>query len=217
MGASENICHLLQSRVSNKSDGTATIRSPAEAAIARWNADLTIFTDGSLVSCFRQGGDAAVVMINGDPPRFVTLWSKGAAFTSSFEEECSAMELTIEWITVGQCIPSSHPQIITDRQSLCKALKVMDSALDPLRTKLVSCMCTVGIQWVPGHCGISGNELADQAANEARTVSGPRRPSTYKALIPVINQHVSGPPYRPKYEYVAETYSKMSRTRERTV
>ena len=79
--------------VSNKSDDPATIRSAAEAAIARWNSDLTIFTDGSAVSGFRQGGAAAVVMINDDPPRFETLWTKGAAFTSSFEKECSAMEL----------------------------------------------------------------------------------------------------------------------------
>ena len=86
--------------------------------------------------------------------------------------------------------------------------------MDPRRTKLASCICTFGIQWVPGHCGIPANELADQAANEDRTVSGPRRQSTYKALI---NQHVFVPPCHPKYEYVAEAYSKMSRTRERTV
>ena len=107
-----------------------------------------------------------------------------------------------------------HPLIITESQSLCKGV---DSAVDPLRRKLASCICTVGIQWVPGHCGIPGNELADQAANEARTISGPRRPSTYKALIPIINQHVSDPACRPRYEYIAETYSKMSRKRERTV
>ena len=89
--------------------------------------------------------------------------------------------------------------------------------MDPRRTKLASCICTFGIQWVPGHCGIPANELADQAANEDRTVSGPRRPSTYKALIPIINQHVSDPPCRPRYEYIAEAYSKMSRMRERTV
>ena len=33
--------------VSNKADGPATIRSAEEAAIVRWNSDLTIFTDGS--------------------------------------------------------------------------------------------------------------------------------------------------------------------------
>ena len=203
--------------VSNKADDPATIRSAAEAAIARWNSDLTIFTDGSAVSGFRQGGAAAVVMINDDPPRFETLRTKGAAFTSSFEEECSAMELAIDWITAGHCTPSSRPLIITDSQSLCKALEGVDSAVDPLRKKLASCSCNVGIQWVPGHCGIPGNELADQAANEARTISGPRRPSTYKALIPVINQHVTDPPCRPKYDYIAEVYSKMSRERERTV
>ena len=95
MGAPGHSHHLLQPRGSNKADDPATIRS-AEAAIARWNSDLTIFTDGSAVSGFRQGGAAAVVMINDDPPRFETLRTKGAAFTSSFEEECSAMELAID-------------------------------------------------------------------------------------------------------------------------
>ena len=57
MGAPKNNHHLLQrlEGVSNKSDDPATIRSVAEAAIARWNFDLTIFPDGSSVSGFRQG------------------------------------------------------------------------------------------------------------------------------------------------------------------
>ena len=90
--------------IASEADDPVIIRTAAEAAIAKWNSDLTIFTDGSAVGGRLQGGAAAVVQIHDDPPRFESILSKGAAFTSSFEEECAAMDLAIEWI-VNNCIP----------------------------------------------------------------------------------------------------------------
>ena len=86
--------------ISSKADDPNVIRAAAEAAISRWDSDLTIFTDGSAVKGSLQGGAAAVVRISDDPPRYESILARGAAFTSSFEEEKAALELASSWITV---------------------------------------------------------------------------------------------------------------------
>ena len=72
--------------ISNKAYDQSSIRAAAEKAIEEWNSDLTIYTDGSAVAGWSKGGAGAVVHIHDDPPRFETLYAKGADFTSSFEE-----------------------------------------------------------------------------------------------------------------------------------
>ena len=89
-----------------------------------------------------------------------------------------ALDLAILWIN-DNCFPSSRPLIIIDSQSLCKALVGFNELVDALRSQLSYYTATISIQWFPGHCGIPGNELADQAANDTRTVSGPHMSKTY--------------------------------------
>ena len=203
--------------ISNKNDDQAKIRSAAIAAIEKWDSNLTIFTDGSAVEGCRQGGAAAVIkMHHEDPPISETVMSKGAPYTSSFEEECTAMELAVNWIK-DNCSPASRPLIITDSQSLCKALVGYDHAVSHLRNLLSSCDSTIGIQWVPGHCGIPGNEDADQAANAARTISGPQRSTTLKGIIPLIKRHITDPPCRSDHSHIATIYGKISKNKEKQI
>merc|ERR1712025_503535 len=88
--------------------------------------------------------------------------------------------------------------IITDSQSLCLALKGYDPGIAPIRARLDKCQATIGIQWVPGHCGIPGNEMADSAANQARIIAGPRRPTSYKGIIPLIKSNITDRPCCPR-------------------
>merc|ERR1712212_1245204 len=86
----------------------------------------------------------------------------------------------------------------------------------PIRSRIDKCKATVGIQWVPGHCGIPGNEMADVAADEARTIRGPRRNTSIKGIIPAIKMNIVDPPCRPQYAHIKEAYSKLSMEKQIT-
>ena len=77
-----------------------------------------------------------------------TLMAKGAPFTSSFEEECTALELALQWIK-DNCNSSSRPLIVTDSQSMCRALVGFDVSVDHLLSALAEYNVSIGIQWCP--------------------------------------------------------------------
>ena len=112
-----------------------------------------------------------MVHIHDDPPRSESICVKGEVYTSSFEEECQALESAAQWIT-DNCDASSRPLIITNSQSLCKAFVGHERSVDDLRAHLSSCPATIRIQWVPSHCDIEGNEEADEAANRTCLLPG---------------------------------------------
>ena len=197
-------------------DVAEKIRAAAELAINEWMSDIIIFTDGSAAAGCKEGGAAAIVYIVDDPQRTETILKKGAVFTSSFEEECAALELAITWITEN-CHSRTRVIILTDSQSLCKSILGYDPAVDGLRLMLASCTSTVRIQWIPGHCGITGNEAADSAANKARTIAGPRRPISYRSIASTIKQVVGDVPCRPEQLHIAEIYSKYSASKEASI
>ena len=64
--------------ITNKSDDQNAIRTAAETAISEWNSDLTIYTDGSAVAGYSQGGAGAVVHNHDDPQRYETLRSRSS-------------------------------------------------------------------------------------------------------------------------------------------
>ena len=90
-------------------DDQARISSAAIAAIEKLDSKLTNITDGSAVEGCRQGGAAAVIkMHHEDPTILETVMSKGAPYYSSFEEECTAMELAVNWIKGNCSFPPTH-------------------------------------------------------------------------------------------------------------
>ena len=60
-------------------------------------------------------------------------------------------------------------------------------------------------------------EDADQAANAARTIQGPQRPTTYRGIIPLIKRNIIDPPCRPDHQHVATAYQKISRKKEKEI
>ena len=62
--------------------------------------------------------------------------------------------------------PSINILICTDSKSLCKALLSSNSRTSSIHEYINSIFFSIYIQWIPGHCDIPGNELADRAAKQ---------------------------------------------------
>ena len=62
--------------------------------------------------------------------------------------------------------------IFTDSQSLCTALVGNSSALKTPSAPNSTTPCKLTIQWIPDHCNIPGNELANAAAKSVTSLKG---------------------------------------------
>ena len=164
------------------------------AQIAAISSRLVVYTDGSASGGTLEGG-AGVVVTHGDPsdPEVLErITVKGAPRTSSYEEEVAAMNAALDWIG-DNCDSSDEVTICTDSLSLCQALSARNEGTDETLRRIHHCKASIVIQWVPAHCGIPGNEAADQAAKDATKLDTACRPVSYASECARIRQAIQDP------------------------
>jgi len=201
--------------ISSKADDAAAMRTATLARIRDLNSSVVIYTDGSASSGTTDGG-AGVVVTSGDPedPQFIqTIMVKGAPRTSSYEEEVSAMNAALDFICDNH--QEDQVTICTDSLSLCQALLSLNEAVDPTLRRISQCLPSIIIQWVPAHCGVPGNEAADQAAKDATNLDDSCRPVSFASECARIRQVVKDPaPTDPGDIRIHNIYSTYSRARD---
>ena len=139
---------------------------------------------------------------------------KGAKFTSSYEEEHEALNQALEW-TATEAEESAHVVIATDSQSICKAILNHRDGIEDIKSSLSRCTARVTIQWVPGHVGVPGNELADAAAKNAAKIPGEGREVSYESIKAQVNLRIRDPPM--SHARTRKVYSCFSKEKEKTV
>ena len=115
--------------------------------IRELDTSLIIYTDGSASNGTMNGGAGVIVTHHGDADNFVTLQTltvKGAALTSSYEEEISAIYRALTWIR-DECL-DEKVLICTDSLSLCQALDAQNADVDHLTLLAHECNADVIIQ-----------------------------------------------------------------------
>ena len=202
--------------ITGRQDSVATIQSAALRRTRELNAQYNIYTDGSASAGTTNGG-AGVVITTGDPaaPDVVaTLQDRGAPLTCSYEEERRAMQLAVDWID-QHLDQSTSANIFTDSQSLCMALLGSSPDLDTLRLSINNTVALSCIQWIPGHCDIRGNELADSAAKSATSLPSSPKAVAFSSACAAIREATRDPPI--SHPRTREVYAHYSRDREARV
>lgn len=200
----------------NKSESEDRRRSLSYARIRELDADYILYSDGSAAGGVEKGG-AGVVVTFGDPESLTvvdTLMKRGSVLTSSYNEEHTAMHIALDWVE-AHCVQETKVAIVTDSKSLCDALKGFGLDTKNLRSRLINIRAKVLIQWVPGHSGIVGNELADAAAKLATTQDAAPTEIPFGSACAKIRATVRDDPS--SHERTARVYSKFSVQKEAEV
>ena len=150
-----------------------------EAAVAHIEAigpfEWSIYTDGTPGGIGEDSGAAAVIC--GGPPdsivRKAVRRRRGGGNVSAFEAELDGLRLALSWLkSVGPRV-QGRVLIATDCKALVSELAYPsiqgDGGVEELRDLLDELPQSIVVQWVPGHCGLVGNEWADGEARVATT------------------------------------------------
>ena len=137
----------------------------------------------------------------------------GSKVTCSFKEEVRGLKLALSWCEEQP--RGTRVLICTDSQALCSALSHDgdDGEIRELSNRIHHCCCSLTLQWIPSHCNIPGNEMADSAAKEACGLDGDGGPIDYQSCKSMVKAAVVDPPIA--HERSAAVYAGHSRQRDK--
>ncbi|XP_043241035.1 uncharacterized protein LOC122391303 [Amphibalanus amphitrite] len=174
-------------------------RTAAEETLAGLpNPDVQAFTDGSATAGTGRGGAGAVVYRSGREVKRIR--APAGRFTSSYTAELLALRETLKYIEsiLTDQDPVLNIQLCTDSLSSLMRLRegpanqterVADQVWLSLRR--LGRRHRVDLQWVPGHAGVAGNEIADAVARESAELPQDGTPITFAAAKSLLKRHVS--------------------------
>ncbi|XP_070182442.1 uncharacterized protein, partial [Littorina saxatilis] len=103
--------------------------------------------------------------------------------SSNYRAELTALREAVSLVSEH---PPSHPVFLTDCRS---AVQSLQSPKEQLERDTHRLLCTlsqstnVAVQWIPAHCGLSGNEEADRLAKTGSHLEQTRPTVSYKKQI----------------------------------
>ena len=145
-----------------------------------------IYTDGSADDAVKNGGCGVYVRT----PTGQTHSSSRATGQkcSNFKAEVLALQEAVEYIQNNR---PNKSVVLTDSKAALQSLtsESPDQEIRKLQKDLFSLpgACSVVLQWIPAHCGIHGNEKADQLAKTGSRKPQQQSSSTYREAKTLLN------------------------------
>jgi ribonuclease HI len=142
-----------------------------------------IYTDGS-TSTNQEGGGAGVYAEDDEGNVLLRESFPAGAYSSSYSAEAVAMLQAVQW--VEETAPRSC-LICTDSMSLVDAIeknnwKDPDECLKKIKTTISRLTTQITLLWIPSHCGIRGNEEADDLAKHGSDMAQDNVPVSHKSV-----------------------------------
>lgn len=159
-----------------------------------WKDYHLLATDGSKIDNYNPVG-AAMVDTETQPPYVIMKQLEPS--TTVHEAEAQALLQATRYIR--DQLQANRIIILTDNQTILRTLSVPNvsptesTTITEVRKTLYDILSTqreVQLAWVPSHKGIIPNEMADNAANQARGLGTPlQEPQGYRSFFPAITAH----------------------------
>ena len=145
-----------------------------------------VFTDGSAEDAVKNGGAGIYVQFSKDEEEKVHLPT--GFFSTNYKAEAMALEEAAKLLRND---PRTNKNVVflTDALSVLQALKNnRDKDLNSLSMTMEALRRThnVELQWVPAHCGLSGNETADLLAKQGARGEQLDKTTTYNEEKTII-------------------------------
>ena len=146
---------------------TEQLKELAIKKISEFDTPVQIFVDGSTSGNQRDGG-AGLYAITSEGQELHREAQPAGKFCSSFSAECRAFLLALKWIQ-QDTHPAQTIMVLTDSMSMTTAIQANDPKdTDPwmqdIKTTANNTPNKIILLWIPSHCGIEGNEIADELA-----------------------------------------------------
>ncbi|GFS12845.1 RNA-directed DNA polymerase from mobile element jockey [Elysia marginata] len=184
-------CATLGEGIS-KADAREELKKAVEDTMKKLNKpNVEVFTDGSARDgVFFLGGGILVI----EKEERHSLSIAAGRYGSSYRAESMALKKALSWLQEREKEGTIN-LYNTDSQSLVRRLEKGPTSLENEIWTLIHQICSrnatnLHIQWIPGHCGIAGNDEADHLANQCQ-IEDQREVEIYlKTAKAVSKRHV---------------------------
>ena len=169
--------HIFEASGSKSGDAEADKKWALQRLEEGWNTfDLVLYTNGSATSGTGTGG-GEIVVTTGHPsdPQVLRYFAiPTGKWCSSYQAEIKAVVKALQVIQAE--VHVQEARIVSDSQSILLRIQAThpsqpcndrdEHTVLKTLSMLTARSCQVTFTWCPGHCGITGNELADAQAKK---------------------------------------------------